>query len=232
MLLPGRNSWGSPAIPLMEVWFGFLSHPKLNASSSEPPVQTQPQDAFKRETLLSEHWGGSWEQIPCAGPRGSQRHVQEGCGKGEESSRRPQPLVPFSLQSWGSLPWAGCPRASWGSVGSSGGPVWPAVPRLLVPKPFSSACAMWVVTELGRSQRGPFPVSGGETQTNIAEVKVSFLIPWPGFSFFPAFPPLPPGPSLCSHPPSVSLFPLCHKKVTVSLRGQFSYAILYTVLHV
>lgn len=160
---------------------------------------------------------------------GSKFHVlvlegaQEGCGKGEqEESPAPRALLPPKVSK------PGLPALGWGTCGDPS----PAVPRLLLPEPFSSACAMGVVTELGPTQRGPFPVRGGETQTNIAEVKVSFLIPRPGFSFFPAFPPPPPGPSLCSHPPSVSLSPFCHKKVTVSSRGQFSYAILYTVLHV
>lgn len=138
--------WGSPAIPLMEVWFGFLFQPYLNPAP------------------LSLLFGHSL-RMPSKGRRscpstgvgiGNKFHVLvlEGAsatfrrGVGRESRRRPQPPMPFSLWSVSEL---GLPVLGWVSQSLRGicGDPTPAEPRLVVPKPFSSACAMWVVTELG-----------------------------------------------------------------------------------
>lgn len=144
MLMPGRNSWGSPAMPLREVWFGFLFQPKLNPAPLSLPFGHSRRMPSK----------GRCSHLSPGVEIGNKFHVLvlEGCGR--ESRRGAQPLVPFSLwivSELGLPALRGCPRALghlWGSQGHLWDPT-PAVPRLLLPEPFSSACAMWVVTELG-----------------------------------------------------------------------------------
>lgn len=136
--MPGRNSWGSPAIPLSEVWFGFLFQPKLNpAPLSLPSGHSLRMPSKGRRSRLSPgvEIGNKFHVL-----------VLEGCGKGEqEESPAPRALLPLERARAGApLPCLGVP-GPWGHL-------WdptPAVARLLLPEPFSSACAMWVVTELG-----------------------------------------------------------------------------------
>lgn len=146
MLLPGRNSWGSPAIPLMGVWFGFLFQPQLNPA---PPSllfgHSLRMPSKGRHSCLSTGVGigNKFHVLVLEGASAAFRR-----DVGRESRRRPQPLVPLSLWSVAEL---GLPALGWvsQSLGGTCGDPSPPEPRLLVPEPSSSACAMWVVTELG-----------------------------------------------------------------------------------
>lgn len=127
MLMPGRNSWGSLAIPLVEVWFGFLFQPKLNPA---------PLSLLFRHSLRMPS-KGKRSRLSTGVEIGNKFHVLalEGANAvfgrdvGRETRRRPQPLVPFSLQSVSELV---LPALCWVSQGLGGtygdlrGPVGPA----------------------------------------------------------------------------------------------------------
>lgn len=113
--------------------------------------------------------------------------------------REPQTQRPGTGQGDGAQ--GGGPRGDTVGCGQKG---------LLVTEPFSSACEMLVVTELRPTKRSFYSTRWrGEKKNNkkptnhTAEVKIFFLIPLPGFSFFPAF-------FLClPDPPSLFPPPFC-----------------------
>lgn len=138
MLMPGRNSWGSPAIPLREVWFGFLLQPKLNPAPPSLP--------FGHSLRMPSK--GRRSHLSPGVETGNKFHVLvlEGCGKGEqEESPAPRALLPLERVRAGAPCLVLGVPGPWGHLWGPRGHPWdptPAVPRLLLPEPFSSACAM------------------------------------------------------------------------------------------
>lgn len=118
--MPGRNSWGSPAIPLMEVSFGFLFQPKLNPAPLSLLFGHSLRMRSKgRRSRLSTgvEIGNKFRVLVLEGANAVFRR-----DVGRESRRRPLCPSPSRVcQSWGSLPCTGCPRALGGPVGTSAG---------------------------------------------------------------------------------------------------------------
>lgn len=108
--------WGSPAIPLMEVWFGFLFQPYLNPAPLSLLFGHSLRMPSKGRRSCPSTGVGIGNKFHVLVLEGASATFREGRAGGDPSPPCPSPSG--ACPSWGSLSWAGCPRASGASVGT------------------------------------------------------------------------------------------------------------------